>query len=611
MRFSNFENFKGRKGISSIVGGLFFLVLMTSGFTVYYVALDSQSEMIDTQQLIASTEIKKIQEKFSISAATDSSNNNQLQILVKNQGYHPIEIADVWIINKTDTNQPVTKYEVDYKDAFIPAGYGGQILENTPLYLNPDLYDIKVVSILGTIRTAELDVVSGINNLRAELYMISPDVKLGENATVVMYVTNTGSTLVTDVTPDNDPPPSDNPTWISKSQLVSPGSIDLEPSQSGIFVWQTELSMSGTVNGKLMFTDSVSGIESATGNTVQSNTDSDKITLRENEGGVGEEIIVSAELFGRPQIFMIFPNAVGDDEQDRPLWGVLVANPTDQPMSVSKVVIMTISPRATSSDKIFVDSCETKSAPNNPVAVAPTTDEWSCPESNQLMWRDLSNPVIVQPRSVHPFLVRIGADNFGSTMPDAGNILIQPVVFTELGQFGKAGYGSTMHSNNVAMPNVFLSKVSSPGTAANSANMLGNITRITEGSNVVFNATLVDMGDDITYGINAGTKLIINLPRGWTFSHVASSVGFNLLPVQTFADGSTQIIGELTSGIDKQSQARIIKFHATAPAVTSTKMYIMHILADGVATGDSPSGELTVGPIAETVLQVCPTTGCS
>ena len=139
MRFSNF---KGRKGIASVIGGLFFLVLMTSGFTVYYIALESQAEMINTQQLVASTEIKKIQEKFAISVAADSSNNNLLQIQVKNQGYYPIEIADVWIINKTDTNQPATKYELDYSDAFIPAGYGGQILENTPLYLNPDLYDI-------------------------------------------------------------------------------------------------------------------------------------------------------------------------------------------------------------------------------------------------------------------------------------------------------------------------------------------------------------------------------------------------------------------------------------------------------------------------------------
>ena len=188
MRFLNFENFKGRKGIASVIGGLFFLVLMTSGFTVYYVALESQAEMIDTQQLIASTEIKKIQEKFAISATADPSNNNLLQIQVKNQGYHPIEIADVWIINKTDINQPATKYELDYNDAFIPAGYGGQILENTTLYLNPELYDINVIPILGTIRIAELYVVNGNNYLRTALYAIAPNVNLVEHITLANHV---------------------------------------------------------------------------------------------------------------------------------------------------------------------------------------------------------------------------------------------------------------------------------------------------------------------------------------------------------------------------------------------------------------------------------------
>ena len=116
-----------------------------------------------------------------------------------------------------------------------------------------------------------------------------------------------------------------------------------------------------------------------------------------------------------------------------------------------------------------------------------------------------------------------------------------------------------------------------------------------------------------TYGINAGTRLIINIPRDWGYtvgSGIVSSTGFTITSEQQYPDGSTQIVGELTSGIDERDEARIIKFKATAPAVLSTKMYIMHILADGTATGDSVSGVFTVGPIAETVLQVCPTTGC-
>ncbi len=79
----------------------------------------------------------------------------------------------------------------------------------------------------------------------------------------------------------------------------------------------------------------------------------------------------------------------------------------------------------------------------------------------------------------------------------------------------------------------------------------------------------------------------------------------------TYPHGSTQIVGTQKSGIDERDEAKKIKFYATAPAdVTNAKMYVMYILADGTATGDSPSGVFTVGPIAETVLQVCPTTGC-
>jgi len=140
-----------RKGISSIVGGIFFLVLMTSGFTVYYVALDSQSQMLHTQQIIADLEVNKIREKFTVSVSTDSNDNERLEIQVSNEGTNVIEIADAWIVNKTATNQPVIKAEIKYDDAFIPAGFTGEILTNTPLYMSPGQYDIKVVSTLGTI----------------------------------------------------------------------------------------------------------------------------------------------------------------------------------------------------------------------------------------------------------------------------------------------------------------------------------------------------------------------------------------------------------------------------------------------------------------------------
>jgi len=602
-----------RRGISTIVGGLIFLILLTTGFSAFYVALDTQMDTVDTQRKISSSILEKTQEQFDIAVAVDESQNNLLGIQVSNKGTNPVEISNIWIINQSASETPpyeAKSYDVNYEDAFIPQGYGAQILEKTPIRLNPNTYDIKVVSTLGTIHHALLTV-GGANHLLAEMFTIPPDVRQGENATIALRVTNVGDTKITGVTPDvllldGVAPPH---AQVSTVEQVSIGPVVLNPSESIIFSWHITLKADATVDIKVKFSNFATGTESVTGYVVTSNTASDKIIIRDPQGGSGEEIVIREELFGRPQIFMIFPNPIGDDVDNRDLWGVLIANPTDQPMEVTKVVITALSPRTTASDKIFKDNCHNATDENEPLTVPPTTDKWSCPETNQLMWRDLTNPAIVQPRSVHPFLVEIGPDDIGSTMPDANNILIQSVVFTSLGQFGKAGYGSTMHSKDAAMPNVFLSKVDNQVTAANNGNIIGNITKITEGTQVVFNATFVDMSTD-TWGINAGSRLIINIPKDWTYDGITSSVGFTITSEQQYPDGSTQIVGQLNTGIDERIEARIIKFYATAPAVTSTKMYVMHILADGTATGDSPSGVFTVGPIAEIVLQVCPTTGC-
>jgi len=244
-----------------------------------------------------------------------------------------------------------------------------------------------------------------------------------------------------------------------------------------------------------------------------------------------------------------------------------------------------------------------------PVTIAPTPDKWSCIASNQLMWKDVDNPQLVEPRSVFPFLVAIGSDNMGSSVSDTINVLIQPIVFTTLGQYSKASYGTTMHSADVAIPSVFLAR--NPNSV-NHADIMGEQRAITEGTLVTFYATLVDMSDDTEYGINSGSRLIINIPKDWTFNGPICPTchnGFNTPTVVTYPDGSTQIVGELNTSIDTQSEAKSIEFSATAPSVSKAKMYVMHILADGTATGTN-SNQFTIGPLAEAVLQVCPTSGC-
>lgn len=584
---------------------MIFLFLLSSGVSAYFVAIQSQTDMLETQEVYMGLQTKKMHENFDISIAADSDNNNRLSILTKNQGSSPVEITDFWIINKTDTvnGYPAKRYIVNYADRFIPPGYGTNILENYPLYMNPDTYDVKVISTIGTIHKQELTV-GGNNNLRAALFTIPPDVRIGENVTIALHVTNIGNVKILNVTAGTPMITPSNSVVLPLPSNHLP--VHLKPSESVFFNW--EYTVSGSVGNKVTFQNNATGIDEATGFSYASNNALEKITLREDEGGQGEEIIIKDELFGKPEIFMIFPNILGDDPNDRALWGVNVANPTDQPIYVNKVVLVAISPRATSSDKIFEGNCEDKNSPEDPQTISPTTDKWSCPESNQLMWKDLDNPQVIQPRSVFPFLVKIGSGNMGSSLPDAINVVIQASVFSTLGQFGKAGYISAMHSSDVALPNVYLATTLQ---STSNSDILGEIRGITSGSTVTFNATLADMDDNTTYGIKSGTKLIINLPKEWTFNNLISHTGFNVPVVQTFPDNSTQISGELSAFLNGATGGRTIQFSATAPSVTAAKMYVMHILADGKATGDSSQGDdFTAGPIAETVLQVCPTSGC-
>ena len=71
MNYSSFST-PSRRGISSIVGALIFTVLMIAGFSAMSLALDSQTDIVNTQRVISDTELKKQQEQFVCSPDVES-----------------------------------------------------------------------------------------------------------------------------------------------------------------------------------------------------------------------------------------------------------------------------------------------------------------------------------------------------------------------------------------------------------------------------------------------------------------------------------------------------------------------------------------------------------
>lgn len=577
-----------KRGISTIVGGMIFLVLLTAGFSTFFLAMDVQSDTIDAQLSVSDSIIDKTQEQFTIAASTDESNSNRLGIQLKNLGSNPVNVESIWIINNSG-NFPAQKFDVDYSDANIPGGYGVDILEHQPLFMTVDDYDIKVVSDLGTVKKVKLDV-GGSNNLRATLLAIPPNVHINSNVTLTLHVENIGSSTLLNVKPAIDLPnmiPAFDPP-----NPPAPSPVDLDPGESNFFTWNFIAKGGAVPEGTTVdFDVSAIATEEDTGFSVTSNTAYSHVKMLEPI--ITEIIVLNEDLFSRPEIFLVIPGPFGDGPE-KGMWGANIVNPTGQDMYVSKLVLTLLSPRAQSLDRVFssiagADYCE-------PEAIAPTPDNWSCPENNELVWKDLDNPVRIPPYSVFPFLAKVHADRLAGGTDTVEALIVNGNVFTTVGEFSKAGYSSSMDNNGNSYVNVYLSDVPH---STNSADIKVNQT---VGSGLVqqFNVVIADFEIGGTE-IHDSSKLIINMPKGWTVDS-GSITGFGdfVWNYQSFSDTSSQIIADFSSNL--VDGGRTIQFDATAPVVGNEQMYVMYILADGKTTDQ----DFSLSSVTEAVLKVTP-----
>jgi len=95
--------------------------------------------------------------------------------------------------------------------------------------------------------------------------------------------------------------------------------------------------------------------------------------------------------------------------------------------------------------------------------------------------------------------------------------------------------------------------------------------------------------------------LIINMPKGWTIdSDSITGFGNFVWNYASFTDTSSQIIANFTSNLI--DGGRTIQFDATAPIVSSERMYVMYILADGKTTDQ----DFSLSALTEAVLKVIP-----
>jgi len=357
---------------------------------------------------------------------------------------------------------------------------------------------------------------------------IPQDVRFGENVTVALMVTNTGEFDVKEVRANTNFEVSPNQCR-DPPNLIFGGPTDLAPAQSTMFFWDcvliqptgNEITFTGNATGKL------SGVD------VDSNDATDSVIVR--DFGIGEEIVLKEDLFGKPGIFMVIPNPFGwSDTGERGLWGMNIVNPTTQSMWVNKAVLSLLITRGQSGDDIFPSgSC-------SPTGIVPPTDAWGCDTDNQLKWGpSIGNSHEIPAKSVQQFLA-VADEGSISANDDIDTILVTGTVYTTLGQFAKTGFGTAYQqqgTSNFPIVNVYLTRdennpLSIPDIHTTELGMIS-------GTAQTFYAVLADFETSKDQFIKRNvSRLIINIPQDWILNSY-SSVHFNIPAPVTNPDGST------------------------------------------------------------------------
>ena len=657
MKSKNFQfNPKKRRGLSSVVGALLFVVLMVATFSVLGVALNTQTEIVDTSRSVADMGLKKQQEKFIINNVVQPIGST-LQIHATNKHpTNPTEIFTLVMTNSSDISNgfPTTTIDIPSETSFLPPSTDDttDIVETLNLKMKTppsgtDLYQFKVISSLGNVEKFNLVCDSsglcgqsiggggGTGDLAVQLFLDGPNGVNTKISTVIMFVSNIGDGDLKEIWPDTSCAtipgfPTITPSGGDFTGCITTPAIDADPDcgdgLSGVcmvpgqtMIFKFDGTVLGDVGDEFSFCNSVSGKQlDDTG--VSSNTDCDSLTVIDpndcggcDAGGEGgETIIIIDDLLIKPSLFLTIPSPFGSvssggANDDLGIWGVQVANPLNFTISVSKVTITAFAPGANSNTRIFDKGDDNVNISPNYSGVPLDLASWNIADENVLVWKNFTNPIVLGPYQSDSFVLKM---NPFSNSVDLEAIIVQTSIFSTAGSFGKAGYQTTQYksggSNDAPIVNVYLSRVVD---STDNADIFGHLNNVKNGTSQEFIIIMADGDKDGGSYIEAGAELIINVPREWGYPEInlAKTNKFIENPTQpqiiNHTDGSYQIIGlldERIGDIDNAYETATLTFSSASPEKISERLYIMHILGNGLTN----VSDLAIGPLTEIVIHV-------
>ncbi len=225
-----------RRGLSTIVGAVFFVLVMgsTIGYVTYSMdVIDDLAYQVDVKQ---DTNLNRQNEEFKI---TDVRvDGNEFNLTVTNTGTIPINITNMWAKNMTDPLWNQTKYQLN--QIVSPGQSVSNIGQGTGLIaMDSESYSLRMVTDRGNALSTHLLSAAG-QPLQMTLFTSPSSPNSKQNVTLLYSVKNNLTTgkIIQSITPQMDPPTTTGAATAVLKSGPTPASVDsLAPGEMAFFEW--------------------------------------------------------------------------------------------------------------------------------------------------------------------------------------------------------------------------------------------------------------------------------------------------------------------------------------------------------------------------------------
>ena len=282
-----------RRGLSTVVGGVFFLIVIITAASYLTYSMNLFENFSETVFAVEQERENRKKESFDISRLTIE--NNKINLDIHNSGDIPVHLTRIWIENVTGVDEV---YRFNLNTTIATGSTGQNVLQNLNFTaLQTQSYSAKLVTDRGT--TKEFSINASTEPLHLQLFTLPEEIPTNFVSTVLLSVTNnsTQNTIYTNVQPIlNVVPIGGEATFEGTTPQPHPV---LEKGNTVIFEWPYRIS--GDKGDKVRFEASI--LNGVPGNIVTKDVVIKVVEFAEESGSALQSKLLTSESAPDDQLF--------------------------------------------------------------------------------------------------------------------------------------------------------------------------------------------------------------------------------------------------------------------------------------------------------------------